>query len=333
MANIKNLVSFISRWEGGYVNDPSDSGGPTNIGVTIATWQKVGYDKNDDGIINEADVMLITHEEMLEVVLRPHFWDKWMADHIKNQSIANILVDWLWHSGPRTIFIVQRILEVKQDGIVGPKTLNALNSHPDQQLLFDTIKTKRINDIHAICQRQPEKLKFINGWLNRIAALKYLPLIMILIIMMGATSCSTSGRNTTASITDTSNEMKAEQHVRNSLTNQEVASLMSDSITETTNISYWLPALEMPDFNTLAAKGFLHTQITRHRKVLSSAMSNQQESNTMEKNESSALASAFSEAEQRHAGVQVRKKLQLALLLITISGIWIYAYTWRKKQL
>jgi len=38
--------------------------------------------------------------------MKKNFWDKWKADLIKDQSIANILVDWVWGSGKYGITIV-----------------------------------------------------------------------------------------------------------------------------------------------------------------------------------------------------------------------------------
>ena len=39
MASIDKLIPFILKWEGGFVNDPTDRGGATNKGVTIATYE------------------------------------------------------------------------------------------------------------------------------------------------------------------------------------------------------------------------------------------------------------------------------------------------------
>ena len=39
MADIKKLIPFILKWEGGFVNDPDDLGGATNKGVTIGTFE------------------------------------------------------------------------------------------------------------------------------------------------------------------------------------------------------------------------------------------------------------------------------------------------------
>ena len=39
MADVRKLAPFILKWEGGFVNDPDDLGGATNMGVTIGTYE------------------------------------------------------------------------------------------------------------------------------------------------------------------------------------------------------------------------------------------------------------------------------------------------------
>jgi len=36
---------------------------------------------------------------MVERILRPYYWDRWQADRIDSQALANIVVDWVWGSG------------------------------------------------------------------------------------------------------------------------------------------------------------------------------------------------------------------------------------------
>ena len=144
------------------------------MGVTIGTWRSVGYDKDGDGDIDVDDLHLLDKEDVIERVLRPHYWNLWRADEILNQSVANILVDWVWASGTHGIKRPQRILGVTADGIAGPKTLAAVNSMDPMELHF-RIKNDRIKFIDEICRRDPSQERFRKGWMNRINALVYQP--------------------------------------------------------------------------------------------------------------------------------------------------------------
>lgn len=172
MANVYKLAPWIFKWEGGFVNDPDDLGGATNMGVTISTWKQVGYDKDGDGDIDVDDLHLLTREDVVNRVLKPHYWDRWKADDIKSQSVANILVDWVWASGVHGIKIPQRLLGVTVDGIVGPKTLAAVNARNPREL-FDMIKIARFDFIEDICKKRPANNKFKRGWMNRINDIAY----------------------------------------------------------------------------------------------------------------------------------------------------------------
>ena len=192
MADLNKIVPMIFKWEGGFVNDPTDRGGATNMGVTIGTWKQTGYDKDGDGDIDVDDLKLLTKDDVVSRVLRPHYWNRWKADRINSQSVANILVDWVWGSGVHGIKIPQRILNVVQDGIVGEKTLAALNNYPDQKELFGKIFQARVDFINGIVERsvsdyekkigrkapESELLKytqkrFLKGWMNRLNDFKY----------------------------------------------------------------------------------------------------------------------------------------------------------------
>ena len=172
MANVNQLAPFILKWEGDFVNDPADLGGATNMGVTISTWKQVGYDKDGDGDIDVNDLHLLTRDDVVNRVLKPHYWDRWKADEIKSQSVANILVDWVWASGAHGIKIPQRLLGVTVDGIVGPKTIAAVNARNPREL-FDMIKIARFDFIEDICRKRPANNKFKRGWMNRINDIAY----------------------------------------------------------------------------------------------------------------------------------------------------------------
>lgn len=177
MADIKILADFILSYEGGFVNDPLDRGGATNMGVTIATWRSVGYDKDGDGDIDVDDLRLLTRDDVINRVLRPHYWDRWKGNLIRSQSLANTLVDWVWASGANGIRIPQRILGVKADGIVGPKTLEALNNR-DPHRLFEQIQAERRAFVEGIVRRTPSQKRFLNGWLRRINNIRWGELVL-----------------------------------------------------------------------------------------------------------------------------------------------------------
>lgn len=166
MADYRKLKPFILRWEGGYTNDQADLGKQTNKGVTLSTYRSV-FGKNK----TVSDLKKITDEQW-EFIFKKYYWDKWKADDIKDQNVANILVDWFWCSGSYGIKIPQEVLGVSVDGIVGSKTIAAINAR-DGRELFDTIKQERKDYIDRICQTRPQNKKFKKGWLNRINSLDY----------------------------------------------------------------------------------------------------------------------------------------------------------------
>lgn len=171
MANVNELTPLILKWEGGFVNDPDDLGGATNMGITIGTYRDYRKKKGlPEPTVD--DLKKLSQEEWTEI-MKTSYWDRWKADEIKNQSIANILVDWVWTSGVYGIKIPQEILKVTADGLVGPSTLAAINSYVTQAELFEKIKQARYDYIERICEKRPANKKFRNGWRNRIQDFKY----------------------------------------------------------------------------------------------------------------------------------------------------------------
>lgn len=173
MAKVSVLLPFILSWEGGFVNNKNDRGGATNKGVTLTTWKSIGYDKDKDGDIDVTDLKLITDADVRDRVLKPHYWDKWKADEIKDQSIANLLVDWLWASGKWGIIYPQQVLGVKADGVVGAKTLAAINNHPNPAVLFSKLWARRKQHFNAIAAATPSQRVFLKGWCNRLEGIAY----------------------------------------------------------------------------------------------------------------------------------------------------------------
>ena len=172
MSKVEILLPKILKWEGGYVNDPKDKGGATKMGVTISTWRQCGYDKDGDGDIDEQDIKLLSVKDAT-IVLKRYYWDRWRADELNNQSIANILVDWVWSSGKWGIVMPQRILGLSADGIAGPVTVQAVNN-ADQNQLFNSIWEARKNFYLSLTVRDSSQRRFLGGWIHRLNDYKFI---------------------------------------------------------------------------------------------------------------------------------------------------------------
>lgn len=189
MAKIDLFVPFIIKYETGatgagltneqlfekargkaFANDPDDLGGATMCGVTLATYTTYCKSRGK-AAPTVKQLKAISYADWL-CVLKSLFWDKWKADLIKSQSIAEMLVDWVWASGAYGIRIPQYMLGVKIDGIVGNATLSAVNNQ-DPAKFFAALKAERIAYIDRICKSRPTNKKFKKGWLNRINAIQY----------------------------------------------------------------------------------------------------------------------------------------------------------------
>ena len=164
--NIKPLVFWIKSWEGGFVNDPDDQGGATNKGITIGAFRSVyGGNKTIE------DLKRLTDNQW-EHIFKAKYWNRWDADKIEDPSVAFFLVDWVWGSGVWGIKRPQKLLGVEVDGIVGPKTIAAVNAFNGKEL-FEALKEDKRAYLQRICCITPTNRKFLNGWLRRLDSMEY----------------------------------------------------------------------------------------------------------------------------------------------------------------
>lgn len=162
MADIEKLIPKILKHEGGYSNHPNDTGGCTMKGITIGVFRRYyGKDKTCE------DLKKITDEQWFRI-FKTGYWDKMKADEIENQSIAELCVQMCWGSGAVTaIKKIQSCLGCEPDGIVGRKTLAALNAPNRAEIHAKLWEMRRIWFMNIV-KAQPKKKVFLSGWLRRL---------------------------------------------------------------------------------------------------------------------------------------------------------------------
>lgn len=167
MANLDIAIRKALGWEGGFSDDPHDSGGATFRGVTIGTYTQYCRLKGRPAPTVESLKKLdyATIRDIADVM----FWRKIRGDEIANQSVANLCFDCVWGSGTGYIKAIQGVLGVSRDGIFGSMTLSALNSYSPQKELFDRLWNRR-----KIWFEGCKGAKYyLNGWMNRLRSFKF----------------------------------------------------------------------------------------------------------------------------------------------------------------
>lgn len=175
MANVDLYAPILISLEGklGHVtNIIGDNGSWTNSGVTITTYTEYCALKGLP-VPTVDDLKKLDYATWLDI-LKVLFWDKIQGDKINNQSIANFLCDFEYNSGVWGIKTVQKILGLKEDGIVGNQTLAAINN-ANQQQLHDQLRMQRTLFVNNIAVKNPLEEKFENGWHNRINSFTFHP--------------------------------------------------------------------------------------------------------------------------------------------------------------
>lgn len=162
---IDAMIADLIRREGGYVNDPDDSGGPTKYGITQAALED-WLDRD----CTENDVKALTENEAAEIY-RAIYYFLPRIDALPASLQAHVF-DIGVNSGPRAaIKMLQRALNsllchVNEDGIIGPQTIAAVRTQPPSKINNALVEIRR-KFYESIVADNPEKQKFMKGWCSR----------------------------------------------------------------------------------------------------------------------------------------------------------------------
>lgn len=175
-------MSFDKAWEytlgheGGFVDDPKDSGGATRFGITEAVARANGY----QGLMSQLSL------NEAKRIAKTQYWDMLRLDEVARLSfpIARELFDTSYNMGQATAGrFLQRALnslnrggvdysEVVDDGIIGPATIFSLRAFLRVRgARGESVMMKALNCMQGaayfeIARRRPKDEEFIFGWLH-----------------------------------------------------------------------------------------------------------------------------------------------------------------------
>lgn len=146
--NFDRAFEIIIGHEGGYVNDPRDPGGETKYGISKKAYPY-------------ADIKNLTLDQAKEIY-KHDYWDRVEAETMP-ESVRLMLFDCAVNCGLTAAKkILQRAAGTKDDGVIGPKTRQAVAYTPDIEQQFAGFWLQYYTDLAGW-------QNYGKGWTRRVA--------------------------------------------------------------------------------------------------------------------------------------------------------------------
>jgi len=160
-------LNHVLGAEGGFVNNPSDRGGATNMGITLRTLAT--FRKSQ---VTVEDVKALTRDEV-ERIYESLYWRPAGLSGVANIKTAALIFDQVVNRGPvAALKTVQEVLDQKfdasliLDGKLGAKTLEALNSADQWKFCLQFVIATQAFYVDLV-KKDPTQMVFLNGWFRR----------------------------------------------------------------------------------------------------------------------------------------------------------------------
>lgn len=162
--NFEQFITEVLEVEGGFVNDPDDRGGATNMGVTFRVYEEYYREKYDLNSGPE-DFIEMTLKEATDIY-RYFYWDRVSADELPS-GLDLLVADMAVNSGvSRASKCLQKAVNAKQDGFIGPKTLAKTKAMGANVLIHKVFLLRR--EFYFTIASINNNIKFYKGWINRL---------------------------------------------------------------------------------------------------------------------------------------------------------------------
>ncbi|MEL6622517.1 MAG: TIGR02594 family protein [Pseudomonadota bacterium] len=156
-------LPHVLKMEGGYSNDPHDPGGPTNKGITLATFARhrriTVTDRTRSKLVRDLKVI---PDAVVRDIYRDRYWVPARADDMPLGVDLMHFDASVNHGRFGAAKLLQDALGVTRDGEIGPITMAALKAaNPDHLIrLYAEARRRRYRALHHFW-------RFGRGWLRR----------------------------------------------------------------------------------------------------------------------------------------------------------------------
>jgi len=155
--DFNTAFEILLRFEGGISNNKADKGGLTKYGISHAAYPN----------LNIAELT----EDMARDIYERDYWNPAGCNKLKPE-LQYIHFDTAVNCGVVTaIKLLQTVSGVKQDGIIGPETIQAAD-----KISIDDYANARIGFYKSIVDKDKNQVIFLTGWINRINRILVLPM-------------------------------------------------------------------------------------------------------------------------------------------------------------
>ena len=151
MDAFQRAFEVVIGHEGGYVNDPRDPGGETKYGISKRA--------NPD-----VDIRNLTLAKA-QWIYRQRYWLPLHADAMPEAVAVQVFDAAVNHGIKPAVRMLQRALQVQDDGVIGPVTLNAMVSIDDARFVAH-FAAERLSYYTDLAGWEA----FGRGWTRRVAS-------------------------------------------------------------------------------------------------------------------------------------------------------------------
>jgi len=186
MAKFEIAEAITGRNEGGYANNPADTGGETYAGIARNYWgswqgwkiiDNIKFDLKVNSVVTASNINKAARDnpyltKAISSFYKQNFWDVNKLDLINDQQVANTVYDFGVNSGTgRSAKHLQQAVNdvcnvgLSVDGQIGNKTINAVNVH-DEETIYNQYNKLRENFYRSIAKGN--QAQFLKSWLSRL---------------------------------------------------------------------------------------------------------------------------------------------------------------------